>query len=423
MQDQSLFTSSQPQGGISENLQRFIDAMVEEIVLEGKPFDTQKKYLKKFSENEGLNYDKLEADITTFIEILDSLKTAFSKLQVKLAEEKGRECHISEETVKKLVGHSHVKEIVKSNDGSILSRDSKKDSSYLNEVVMAVCIGGDCYSKFNQDVIRYFGEETNEKILRFLNELGHRRFVGGSKKLTETYKLSLIYLGKDIGLEDKTIKEIIEWQQKRLTHDGYDIMLLLVVATNSSMKELNPQHITKEEFVVNEIRDLISNFKGYIYDYWNNLTLSIITYDTIAHNHMWPTRLQNIDENKIDIKTTEENTVCISEGLESALRIAQMHVGKTYMVLVSDGQDDDVEKTKKVIDAIMHKRSIEFYTYFVDSLTYQNVSTTKRSAFCSIGGIPLSTPIVETLDRWVTRDVSFHPWYEQESWYEQELIK
>ena len=106
MQDQSLFNSSQPQGGISENLQRFIDAMVEEIVLEGKPFDTQKKYLKKFSENEGLDYDKLEADITTFIEILDSLKTVFSKLQVKLAEEKGRECHISEETVKKLVGHS-----------------------------------------------------------------------------------------------------------------------------------------------------------------------------------------------------------------------------------------------------------------------------------------------------------------------------
>jgi hypothetical protein len=105
MEDKSLFNSSQSKT-ISDGLQNFIDAMVEEIVLEGKPFDTQKKYLRKFSENEGLDYDKLEADITTFIEILDSLKTAFSKLQVKLAEEKGKECHISEETVKKLVGHS-----------------------------------------------------------------------------------------------------------------------------------------------------------------------------------------------------------------------------------------------------------------------------------------------------------------------------
>ena len=103
--DESIFTKKQPKE-ISEGLQRFIDSMVEEIVLEGKPFDAQKKYLKKFSENEGLDYDKLEADISTFIEILDSLKTAFSKLQVKLAEEKGRECHISEEMVERLINNS-----------------------------------------------------------------------------------------------------------------------------------------------------------------------------------------------------------------------------------------------------------------------------------------------------------------------------
>ena len=109
MEDKSLFNSSQPQT-ISEGLQNFINSMVEEIVLEGRPFDTQKKYLKKFSENEGLDYDKLEADITTFIEILESLRVAFTKVQVKLAEEKGRECHISDETVKKLVSHSEKKE-------------------------------------------------------------------------------------------------------------------------------------------------------------------------------------------------------------------------------------------------------------------------------------------------------------------------
>ena len=105
MEDKSLFTGSQPQG-ISEGLQNFINSMVEEIVLEGKPFDTQKKYLKKYSESEGLDYVKLEADITTFIEILNSLRTSFSNLQVKLAEEKGRECHISEDTVKNLLHYS-----------------------------------------------------------------------------------------------------------------------------------------------------------------------------------------------------------------------------------------------------------------------------------------------------------------------------
>ena len=72
MEDESIFTKSKPKE-ISEGLQNFIDSMVEEIVLEGKPFDTQKKYLKKFSDKEGLDYDELEADIVTFIEILDSL--------------------------------------------------------------------------------------------------------------------------------------------------------------------------------------------------------------------------------------------------------------------------------------------------------------------------------------------------------------
>lgn len=105
MEDKSLYNSQQSQG-ISETLQNYIDSMVEEIVLEGKPFDAQKKYLRKFSEKEGLNYDKLEEDINTFLEILESLETAFNKPQVKLAEEKGRECYISEGTIKKLVTHS-----------------------------------------------------------------------------------------------------------------------------------------------------------------------------------------------------------------------------------------------------------------------------------------------------------------------------
>ncbi|MDP0530685.1 hypothetical protein NLB58_02185 [Porphyromonas gingivalis] len=105
MKDQSLYNSQRIQG-ISESLQNYIDAMVEEIVLEGKPFDSQKKYLKKFSEKDGIDYNKLKADINTFLKIPESLKYTFNKLQVKLAEEKGRECHISENTIKKLIQHS-----------------------------------------------------------------------------------------------------------------------------------------------------------------------------------------------------------------------------------------------------------------------------------------------------------------------------
>jgi len=140
MEDESIFIKKQPKE-ISEGLQGFIDSMVEEIVLEGKPFDSQKKYLKKFSENEGLDYEKLEVDITTFIEILESLKTALNKLQVKLAEEKGKECHISEDTVQKLVKHSsqpHQKEQEKT---LIDKKDGTGKGGSLNKTFLWGSIG------------------------------------------------------------------------------------------------------------------------------------------------------------------------------------------------------------------------------------------------------------------------------------------
>lgn len=76
MEDKSLYNGQQPKE-ISEGLQNYINSMVEEIVLEGKPFDAQKKYLKKFSENEVIDYNKLEADIVTFIEILNSFNRIY----------------------------------------------------------------------------------------------------------------------------------------------------------------------------------------------------------------------------------------------------------------------------------------------------------------------------------------------------------
>ena len=102
MEDQSLYTSS-PFRIISEVLQNFIDSMVEEIVLEGKPFNTQKKYLKKFSENEGLDYGQLESNICTFIDIFESIKKTPNKLLEKFAIDKGQDCYISSSLVKKLL--------------------------------------------------------------------------------------------------------------------------------------------------------------------------------------------------------------------------------------------------------------------------------------------------------------------------------
>jgi len=191
MEDQSIFTNYQPKE-ISEGLQNFIDSMVEEIVLKGKPFDSQKKYLKKFSENEGLDYDKLEADITTFIEILDSLKTAFNKLQVKLAEEKGRDCHITDETVKKLVSYSSPKNLqeeiipeaidikVPEPRGTDDSNKPKKKRVWpwivgigvLAMIAIAMLLGLS-HSESDIDTERYYSCQTVDDYRNYLIDFGH----------------------------------------------------------------------------------------------------------------------------------------------------------------------------------------------------------------------------------------------------------
>ena len=106
MKDKSLVPDGIPQA-ISDSLQRFIDLMVEEIVLKGKPFDYQRKYLKKYSENEGLDYGSLEANIEGFLKDLNSSLIPSSDLeQVESIKEKGRVCYLSEETIKKVVDYT-----------------------------------------------------------------------------------------------------------------------------------------------------------------------------------------------------------------------------------------------------------------------------------------------------------------------------
>lgn len=98
MLEPSIKTNSQ--GVVKfENLQHYVDSMVLSMVFEGKSFDSYKANLKWLCEEESLDYTKFETDMITFFEILDIIKTSNNKLMIKLAEEKGRECHKSENTL------------------------------------------------------------------------------------------------------------------------------------------------------------------------------------------------------------------------------------------------------------------------------------------------------------------------------------
>ena len=80
--------------------------MVEEIVLEDKPFDLYKEELKKRCEEEGVRYDDLECDLEDFLENLNMGIKSPDGLAVAMAMgfalEDAEKCYVSEEKIEEI---------------------------------------------------------------------------------------------------------------------------------------------------------------------------------------------------------------------------------------------------------------------------------------------------------------------------------
>jgi len=95
MQDKSSQSSSNNKLQISEGLQNFINALVEDIVLKGEAFDEQKKkWLKKYSEPEGLNFSELEGNLNDFFELLQIENISESNLLKRYYYESSEKCYL-----------------------------------------------------------------------------------------------------------------------------------------------------------------------------------------------------------------------------------------------------------------------------------------------------------------------------------------
>ena len=105
MDDRTFTNNSQVQlgHGPSDLLKQFIEALVEEVVLNGEPFEAQKKWLRKYCEGEHIDSEVVIESLTEFFDNMEELKTSDSKAAVKLAHLQARECYISASTVDKLV--------------------------------------------------------------------------------------------------------------------------------------------------------------------------------------------------------------------------------------------------------------------------------------------------------------------------------
>lgn len=88
---------------ISDDLRQYIEAIVEEVVLEGKHFENHKKYLPRFCEEEGVNYSSLEKNLSDFLEIVEEWKTSHDKENAMMVKRLGRQFYLSDAFVDNLL--------------------------------------------------------------------------------------------------------------------------------------------------------------------------------------------------------------------------------------------------------------------------------------------------------------------------------
>ena len=312
-------------------------------------------------------------------------------------------------------------------DKTALNKNSDGHSIDLNEVVRAVCLDGDCYSKYSQSVRESYSLDTEAKVGRFLDELGFSRFEFKSRKMPDTYYLNLNYLGKEIGLNKKTIADIIHWQSQNVERwvrfGTGTALIILVIGSNASMKEMTPLHIPKSEKVDKEVQDIIRFYRDF-----GDASLAIVNYAGYAKVAMWPTRFKDIEKSNCLCTTIMDGEKCfVSDGLEMAMRLALLHEGvmpfsRSFIVLISDGADDDSARTQAILDLIKEKRTIEYYTYFVETIGRQELTNQIKKKFHdSMGGVSLAEPLAHSLDWWVYRDVIVCPWCGHEGYYSEHL--
>ena len=92
--------------GISDLLREYIEALVEEVVMEGQSFDDHKSYLRRYCENDGVDHNELEKNLTEFFSALEDLKDRESEVVKNYARVLGGKCYLSEQSVEHLLKDS-----------------------------------------------------------------------------------------------------------------------------------------------------------------------------------------------------------------------------------------------------------------------------------------------------------------------------
>ena len=115
--------------GISVTFREYIEALAEEVVINGEPFEAQKKWLRKNSENEGVNYAALERNLTDFFVSMEDwkvLKSTSSQIAAKLL---ARDCYLDEGKVDDFV--SAINKAREKEEAERISAEKKAEEEHI----------------------------------------------------------------------------------------------------------------------------------------------------------------------------------------------------------------------------------------------------------------------------------------------------
>jgi hypothetical protein len=103
MQDKTAIENNENANTPSKAFREYIESLVEEVVLNGATLNDHKKYLQRYSQEEGVDYDVLEKKLIEFFETIEELKPKESKAIERLAKMLGKDCYLEENKVDELV--------------------------------------------------------------------------------------------------------------------------------------------------------------------------------------------------------------------------------------------------------------------------------------------------------------------------------